>query len=107
MTVSLETRLPLIERDLAELRQALRAGGAERPIGTREVAARLGIAPATLAGWLKDPERRVRYHVDSYLSSRGRRWVSTPRAVERWKAHLASLGARSTKRSTVHVQAGR
>ena len=107
MTVSLETRLPLIERDLAELRQALRAGGAERPIGTREVAARLGRAQGTLERWRKDARLRVAYRFDEFMHRSGRRWMSTPKDVEKWKAHLERVGALRSKRSTVPVQAGR
>ena len=91
-------------RRLDALEQAMLAGGADRPIGSHEIAARLGIKYLTFMDWMRTPAIRSRFLAAGVVYKQNGLWYSTPRRIAR---HLESvgqsaLGRPGSRRRAVH-----
>lgn len=87
----IESRIAVLETEIAELRRTVLAGGGDRSLTLSETATAIGRRPDTLRQWIKEGRLRTLYQVDKFMrKGRSGRWTCTAEAAERWRQWLAS-----------------
>ncbi|MEO6327054.1 MAG: hypothetical protein ABIQ65_20710 [Thermoanaerobaculia bacterium] len=92
--VDLASQFAILREEVAMLRQAVGAGGSERPLSLSEVSVMVGKSPRRLRVWRNNPELCERYAMDVLLPFKlGKEWSSTPRRIQKWLHTCAKKAA--------------